>query len=150
LSTNRQFLVCRSDVGGPFNFTFLLNSSVSTNGVPASSYYYLPSFYHSDPGANGSEWAIRHRCEVTHPAQKAMVVCCAIPPNAAAAVMTGMNNGSGNFWTDGHGPKTFTVQFVDGHARIQKWALWLKDPALANNGISGYDDWSSLSWMDFQ
>jgi prepilin-type N-terminal cleavage/methylation domain-containing protein/prepilin-type processing-associated H-X9-DG protein len=148
LSTNRTFLVCRADKGGPFNLILLASSGIATNNVLPSSYYYLPGFYHTDPPDSSPTppTAIRRRAEVLHPAQKAMVVCCALPSGNSTAVINDMNGGSKNYWPQGHGADAFTVLFVDGHAKYLKWTTWLWDPLL---GSGSYNDWSSLGWTDF-
>jgi prepilin-type processing-associated H-X9-DG protein len=143
LSTNRAFCVCRADKGGPFNLLWLASTAASTDVLP-SSYYYIPGFYHTDPPQ--SDPGVRRRAEVTHPAQKVMVVCCALNSGNNAAVLNAMNAGSGNVWPDGHGSGAFTVLFVDGHAAYRKWGQWLWDPLLPS---SSYNDWSSLGWTDF-
>jgi len=140
LSTNRAFLDCRSDRGGPFNQVWLAFNGLSTNVVP-SSYYYLPGFFNSDPP--GSSLAQRRRVEVTHPSQKAMVVCCALPSGNNWALLQQMGQTGANVWPQVHGPFAFTVAFVDGHAAYQKWNKWYYD------GQGLYDDWSRLSWIDF-
>jgi Tfp pilus assembly protein PilE len=144
LSTNRAFLVCRADKGGPFNLLLLASSAVPTNNVMPSSYYYLPGFYHSDPPASAP--GFRRRTEVTHPSQKAMVVCCALPAGNNSALINDMNGGSKNIWPQAHGVDAFTAVFVDGHAQYLKWTAWLWDPLL---GSGSYNDWSSLGWTDF-
>ena len=146
LSTNRQFLVCRADKGGPFNLAFLAASGVPTNNVTPSSYYYLPGFYHSDPPAENP--GVRRRTEVTHPSQKAMVVCCALPARNNSTVINALLNPPPYIWPEGHGVKAFTVAYVDGHAKYQKWTGWLWDPKISGAPYEHYD-WSSLSWIDF-
>ena len=143
LSTNRAFCVCRADRGGPFNQLWLNSTGSPTNVIP-SSYYYLPGFYNSDPPASAPGG--RRRVEVTHPSEKAMVVCCALQSGNNWALFNAMNAGSGNIWPEGHGAGAFTVAFVDGHAAYLKWSKWLWDPHLPS---SSYNDWSSLGWMDF-
>ena len=80
LSTNRSFLVCPADVGGPANLAWLGSSGDPAN-VLADSYYYIPCFTHTDPPhdpSSGPTVAVRWRSEVTHPSQKAMILCCAM------------------------------------------------------------------------
>jgi prepilin-type N-terminal cleavage/methylation domain-containing protein/prepilin-type processing-associated H-X9-DG protein len=147
LSTNRNFLVCRADRGGPFNLTFLNAAGVETNNLMASSYYYFPGFYHSDPPTSAP--AIRRLAEVTHPAQKAMVACCALPTGNNSALMNNMLSGSTNTWPQAHGVDAFTVLFVDGHAKYEKWTAWLWDPAVSSDSYK-FTDWSALGWADFK
>ncbi len=143
LSTNRAFCVCRADRGGPFNLVFLKSTGLSTNVLP-SSYYYIPGFYHSDPPQCDPK--ARRRVEVTHPSQKAMVVCCALKAGNNTALINAMNSSSGNVWPDAHGAGAFTILFVDGHAAYRKWKQWRWDPRIP---VSEYNDWSSLGWIDF-
>jgi prepilin-type N-terminal cleavage/methylation domain-containing protein len=145
-STNSSFLVCRSDRGGPFNLTFLEAAGVATNGLISCSYYYFPGFYHTDPPA--SEPSVRHLAEVTHPSQKAMVACCALPSGNNSALMEAMQSSSTNIWPQAHGVNAFTTLFVDGHAKYEKWTAWLWDPAIDTDGDK-YIDWSGLGWADF-
>jgi prepilin-type processing-associated H-X9-DG protein len=84
---------------------------------------------------------------VTHPSQKVMVVCCAVPAGNDAAVLNFLNTDGADVWPQGHGPGAFTVLFVDGHAAYLKWRKWLSDPLLPPDS---YNDWSSLGWTDFQ
>ena len=144
LNTNRAFCVCRADRGGPFNLLWLRSIGSSTNNVLPSSYYVIPGFYHSDPPA--SVKGVRRRVEVTHPAQKVMVICCALKAGNNTPLLNAMNTGSGNVWPDAHGTAAFTALFVDGHAAYRKWKQWLWDPRLSS---SSYNDWSSLGWTDF-
>ena len=144
LSTNRAFCVCRADRGGPYNLLLLQSTGAPTNVLP-SSYYYIPGFYHSDPPQSNP--GVRRRAEVTHPSQKVMIVCCALPAGNDAAVINELNTDGADVWPQGHGPGAFTVLFVDGHAAYLKWRKWLSDPLL---GSGGYNDWSSLGWTDFQ
>ena len=144
LSTNRAFCVCRADRGGPYNLLMLNSTGAPTNVLP-SSYYYIPGFYHSDPPQSNP--GVRRRAEVTHPSQKVMIVCCALPAGNDAAVINLLNTDGADVWPQGHGPGAFTVLFVDGHAAYLKSRKWLSDPHL---GSGSYDDWSSLGWTDFQ
>ena len=146
-TTNSAFMVCRSDRGGPFNLTFLEAAGVPTNNLMASSYYYLPGFYHTDPPASVA--SARRLAEVTHPSQKAMVACCALPSGNNSALMTAMQNSATNIWPQAHGVNAFTALFVDGHAKYEKWTAWLWDPLIDSDGDK-YIDWSSLGWADFQ
>jgi prepilin-type N-terminal cleavage/methylation domain-containing protein/prepilin-type processing-associated H-X9-DG protein len=146
-TTNSAFMVCRSDRGGPFNLTFLEAAGVPTNNLMASSYYYLPGFYHTDPPASVA--SARRLAEVTHPSQKAMVACCALPSGNNSALMKEMQSSGTNIWPQAHGVNAFTILFVDGHAKYEKWTAWLWDPLIDSDGDK-YIDWSSLGWADFQ
>jgi prepilin-type N-terminal cleavage/methylation domain-containing protein/prepilin-type processing-associated H-X9-DG protein len=142
LSTNRAFCVCRADRGGPYNLSILNSTGAPTNVLP-SSYYYIPGFYHTDPPESNP--GVRRRAEVTHPSQKVMIVCCALPAGNDATLLSDLN-GSADVWPQGHGSDAFTVLFVDGHAAYLKWTKWLWDPRFTPNY---YHDWSSLGWTDF-
>jgi prepilin-type N-terminal cleavage/methylation domain-containing protein/prepilin-type processing-associated H-X9-DG protein len=145
-TTNSAFMVCRSDRGGPFNLTFLEAAGVPTNNLMASSYYYLPGFYHTDPPASVA--SARRLAEVTHPSQKAMVACCALPSGNNSALMKEMQSSGTNIWPQAHGVNAFTILFVDGHAKYEKWTAWLWDPAIDSDNYD-YVDWSGLGWADF-
>ncbi len=143
LSTNRAFCVCRADRGGPFNHVILKSTGIATNNVLPSSYYYIPGFYHADP-PNFVPKA-RRRTEATNPAGKVMVVCCALPAGNNTPLINALTSGGANVWPEAHGKEAFTVLFVDGHAAYRKWKQWRLDPKLGGM----YNDWSSLSWVDF-
>ena len=143
LTTNRSFLVCMADVGGPLNLLFLQSIGDSTN-VVSSSYYYIPGFAHTDPPQ--SILHVRQRAEVTHPPQKVLTVCCAVKDKKDAA---GIINGD-SIWPQGHGPGCFTVLFVDGYSAYLKSSKWLWDPKLEDGNVGLADDWSSLGWTDFR
>jgi prepilin-type processing-associated H-X9-DG protein len=53
-----------------------------------------------------------------------------------------------NLWPQGHGPNSFTVLFVDGHAKYTDWRRWNVDPALTADDDA--EDWSGMTWADFQ
>ena len=72
-----------------------------------------------------------------------MIGCLAL--NGAQDVVKLVNDYT--HWTQGHGPDSFTVLFVDGHCAHLKWTKWLWDPkAMA---VGDAKDWASLGWTDF-
>jgi prepilin-type processing-associated H-X9-DG protein len=91
--------------------------------------------------------AVRRRPEVTHPAQKAMIVCCAMKDKNDVLSSVSLSSTVTNDWPQGHGPSSFTVLFVDGHAAYLDWHKWLIDPLLTMDDAA--EDWSSMAWTDF-
>jgi prepilin-type N-terminal cleavage/methylation domain-containing protein/prepilin-type processing-associated H-X9-DG protein len=147
LSTNRSFLVCKADLGGPANIAWLNSSEEPTNVVP-DSYYYIPDFTYVDPPhLTTLQMEVRKRREVTHPAQKAMILCCAMVNQNDVLSSVSLSSTVTNDWPHGHGPNSFTVLFVDGHTVYQNWKKWLIDPLL---GPDDAEDWSGMYWADFQ
>ena len=148
LTTNRSFCVCRADVGGPANIAWLSSSGEPTN-VMANSYYYIPGFTYTDPPhLTGLQMEVRKRREVTHPAQKAMILCCAMKDKNDVLSSVSLSSTVTNDWPQGHGPTSFTVLFVDGHTAYVNWRKWLIQPQLTL--ADDAEDWSGMSWTDFQ
>jgi prepilin-type N-terminal cleavage/methylation domain-containing protein/prepilin-type processing-associated H-X9-DG protein len=148
LTTNRSFCVCRADLGGPANIAWL-NSSEEPTNVLASSYYYIPGFTYNDPPhVAAPQMEIRHRREVTHPSQKAMILCCAMKDKNDVLSSVSLSMSVTNDWPQGHGPNSFTVLFVDGHVAYVNWRKWLIDPLLLIGDDA--EDWSRMAWTDFQ
>ena len=148
LTTNRTFLICHADEGGPANIAWLKSSGEPTN-VLADSYYYIPGFTYTDPPHPTSlQMEVRHRREVTHPSQKAMVVCCAMQNQNDVLSSVTLSDTVNSLWPQGHGPASFTVLFVDGRAQYLNWKKWLYEPVLA--AADDAEDWSSMEWTDFQ
>lgn len=147
LTTNRTFCVCLADEGGPANIAWLKSSGEPTN-VPPCSYYYVPDFTYTDPPHLTSlPMAIRRRQEVTHPAQKAMILCVAMKDPTDVLSSISISSSVTNDWPQGHGPVSFTVLFVDGHAAYVDWRKWLIDPLLLEGDDA--EDWARLAWTDF-
>jgi prepilin-type N-terminal cleavage/methylation domain-containing protein/prepilin-type processing-associated H-X9-DG protein len=158
LSTNRSFCVCLADQGGPFNIA-LVRGSYGTNlagqviTVP-SSYYYVPGFYYSDLRNGAKIPHVRRRTEVTHPAQKVLVRCCALAGKNSEIIGLNIDPFSVDranwpcIGPAGHGEGRVIVLFVDGHSANQKYGQWLWDPNIINRGAYGID-WSTLPWSDF-
>jgi hypothetical protein len=92
--------------------------------------------------------AVRQRSEVTHPSQKAMILCCAMRDKNDVLSVTSDSLTVTNLWPQGHGPASFTVLFVDGRSAYLSWRNWLIDPLLAAGDDA--EDWSRLAWTDFQ
>jgi prepilin-type N-terminal cleavage/methylation domain-containing protein/prepilin-type processing-associated H-X9-DG protein len=145
LSTNRSFCVCLADEGGPANIAWLRSSGDPAN-VLASSYYYIPGFTHRDP-PESPILQVRRRPEVTHPAQKVMILCCAMKDKNDVLSSVSISSTVTNDWPQGHGPSSFTVLFVDGHAAYLNWHKWLLDPLLEAEDAA--EDWSRMAWTDF-
>jgi prepilin-type N-terminal cleavage/methylation domain-containing protein/prepilin-type processing-associated H-X9-DG protein len=144
LTTNRSFLLCPADLGGPANLTWMLAQGDVTSATRVTvmdSYYYFPGFTSSDPPQFNPQ--VRRLAEVTHPSQKLVIACCALKD---AQDVSNMVNSYTN-WTQGHGPDSFTVLFVDGHAAHLNWTKWLWDPKAQARGAA--KAWASLGWTDF-
>ncbi len=145
LTTNRSFCVCLADEGGPANIAWLNSSGYATN-VLASSYYYIPGFTHRDPPESFIS-QVRRRSEVTHPAQKVMIICGAMKDRNDVLSSVSLSSTVTNDWPQGHGANSFTVLFVDGHAAYLNWHKWLLDPYLEMEDAA--EDWSRMAWTDF-
>jgi len=143
VTTNRSFCVCLADWSGGCNIPWLSSLGEPTN-VLASSYYYIPTFYNSDPPQSYPVPQVRRRTEVTHPSQKAMVSCDAVSGPKDLQNFISLNF----YWGSGHGPGYFNVLFVDGHSAYLNQSKWLLDPNLVE--YSQDKDWSGLGWTDFR
>jgi hypothetical protein len=139
VTTNRSFSVCPADWTGGSNIPWLNSIGEPTN-VLASSYYYIPGFYNSDPPQSLPQ--VRRTAEVSHPSQKVMIICDAV---SGPQDLVTFLNASFSFG-QGHGPGSFDVLFVDAHAAYLNQSKWLRDPNLLSDAAK---DWASLSWTDF-
>jgi prepilin-type processing-associated H-X9-DG protein len=74
--------------------------------------------------------------EVTHPSQKALMMCAAIGNR---------NQITANyFFSNAHGVGWNPILFVDGHARFLPFRDWAPDPR-----APGDVNMSGLDWIDF-
>jgi prepilin-type N-terminal cleavage/methylation domain-containing protein len=139
LTTNQAICVCPADQGGPFNIAWVRqDSSLTTKPITVPcSYFYEPGFYNSNPPGLNPE--VRRLTEVTHPSQKLLTQCCAL---------RGIKGELDGGWINplGHGQGRMTGGFVDGHSALLKLSQWLRDPNLTSGDG---DNWSSITWTDF-
>ncbi len=111
-ATNKQYLVCPTDVAGPYTLTLVTvvpHLNLSTNQIKApSSYLFFRSFYSkvSNGGFIGQQHFTR---EVTQPSRKLMTVCAAI--QSKKDILNGIVTPAS------HGKGAYVANCVDGHAR---------------------------------
>jgi prepilin-type N-terminal cleavage/methylation domain-containing protein len=111
-ATNKQYLVCPTDIAGPYTLTLvalLPHLNLSTNQIKApSSYLFLRSFYSklSDGGYAGQQHFTR---EVTQPSMKLMTVCAAI--QSKRDIVNGVETPAS------HGKGAYVANCADGRAR---------------------------------
>jgi prepilin-type N-terminal cleavage/methylation domain-containing protein len=154
VSTNATFYVCPADVG-PFNVVLTQDDgdnwtqplTVKELSV-ASSYFYNYSFYYNSPV--GSMVQQRRLQEVTHPSQKALMMCAAIGNRDQITANFFFSNAHVVGWQQPSTEASYRavgwipILFVDGHARFLPFRDWAPDPR-----TPGDINMSGLDWIDF-
>ncbi len=152
--TNGSFYLCPAD-RGPNNFALVVTgwpwNTIRTNDLPfPNSYWYWVAFF-----SQGSDFSQtphqRSVSEVRYPSQKLIMDCQAINTKDWSQYQSGPNGGT---LPQQHGRGRWPTLFVDGHAKITWYPVWMGGTPHRTDvwqlDPSGPLGWGmgSLDWMD--